>query len=88
MLLRFVIPLLAALGIYFLLAHPVHFGSTIWGKLAGLAQCLYFLVLLAPGQLAFLTKVLNLPLLITTLALLIAAPVAQIVVNIRESRKR
>ncbi|MHB8597312.1 MAG: CDP-alcohol phosphatidyltransferase family protein [Ktedonobacteraceae bacterium] len=83
MLLRFLIPLLAALGSYFLFAHPVRFGSTSWGKYAGLAQCLYFLVLLAPTQLAFITSYINLPLLIATLILLVVAPIAQIVANVR-----
>src|SRR5947207_10216372 len=75
MLLRFLIPFLAALASYFLFAHPVRFGSTIWGKYAGLAQSLYFFVLLVPTQLAFLTRWLQLPLLVVTLALLIVAPV-------------
>ena len=83
MLLRFLIPLLAALGSYFLFAHPVRFGSTIWGKYAGLAQCVYFFVLLAPPQLAFIARFINLPLLIVTLILLIVASVAQIVANVR-----
>ncbi len=83
MLLRFLIPLLAALGSYFLFAHPVRFGSTIWGKYAGLAQCLYFLVLLAPAQLTFIIRYINLPLLIATLILLVVAPVAQIIANVR-----
>jgi phosphatidylglycerophosphate synthase len=82
MLLRFCIPLLAALGSYFLFAHPVRFGSTFWGKYAGLAQCLYFLVLLAPPQLAFIARYINLPLLVVTLFLLIAAPIAQIIGNV------
>lgn len=82
MLLRFCIPLLTALGSYFLLAHPIRFGSTIWGKFAGLAQSLYFLMLLAPPQLALITHLVNLPLLLVTLILLIAAPVAQIVANV------
>ncbi len=81
MLARFLIPLLAALASYFLFARRVRFGSTLWGKLAGLAQCLYFFVLLAPAQLATITKLVNLPLLIVTLALLAAAPTAQIVEN-------
>ena len=85
MLLRFLIPLLAALASYFLFAHPVRFGSTIWGKYAGLAQGLYFFVLLVPAQLMFLTKWLNPPLLIAMLALLIAAPLAQIKANVQES---
>lgn len=54
MLLRFCVPLLAVLASYFLFAHPVRFGSTLWGKFAGLAQCLYFLVLLAPPRSHFL----------------------------------
>jgi phosphatidylglycerophosphate synthase len=82
MLLRFLLPLFAALVSYFLFAHPLHFGSTTWGKYAGLAQCLYFLVLLAPGQFALLTHVVNLPLLIATLFLLIVAPLAQIIENV------
>lgn len=83
MLLRFVIPLLIALLSYFALAHPIRFGSTSWGKYAGLAQCLYFLVLLAPAQLATCAHMLNLPLLSITICLLIAAPIAQIMVNLR-----
>ena len=83
MLLRFCIPLLAAIGSYFLFAQPVRFGSTLWGKYAGLAQCLYFCVLLAPPQLMFVTTYIKLPLLIVTLFLLIAAPIAQFVENMR-----
>jgi phosphatidylglycerophosphate synthase len=82
MLLRFLIPLFAALSSYFLLSHPLRFGSTTWGKYAGLAQCLYFLVLLAPGRFASLAHIVNLPLLITTLILLIVAPLVQIVQNV------
>ena len=86
MLLRFCIPLIAALASYFLFAHPVRFGSTVWGKYAGLAQCLYFLVLLAPPRLAPLVQLVNLPLLVATLILLVVAPLAQIVENVRISR--
>ena len=86
MLLRFCIPLIAALASYFLFAHPVRFGSTVWGKYAGLAQCLYFLVLLAPPRLAPIVQVVNLPLLVATLILLVIAPLAQIVENVRISR--
>lgn len=78
---RFLVPLLAALASYFLLARRVQFGSTRWGKLAGLAQCLYFGVLLAPIQLSGLKNVLNLPLLLITLALLVTAPTMQIIGN-------
>jgi len=85
MLLRFLIPLLAAFSSYFLFARTVRFGSTIWGKYAGLAQSLYLLVLLAPTQLAFITHYLNLPLLVVTLILLAVAPVAQIIANVRSS---
>lgn len=83
MLLRFLIPLVATLGSYFLFARTVHFGSTMLGKYAGLAQSLYFLVLLAPTQLAFISHCLTLPLLIATIILLIAAPIAQIIANVR-----
>ncbi len=83
MVLRFVLPLLAALTSYFLFAQPVRFGSTVWGKYAGLAQSLYFFVLLAPPSLTFLTHIVNMPLLVITIALLIIAPLAQIVANLR-----
>src|SRR5947209_9935242 len=86
MLLRFCVPFLAVLASYFLLVHPVRFGSTSWGKYAGLAQCLYFLVLLAPPQLAPVIQFANLPLLAVTVILLITAPLAQIVENVRAAR--
>jgi phosphatidylglycerophosphate synthase len=87
MLARFLLPLLAALASYFILAHPVRFGSTVWGKYAGLAQCLYFLVLLAPTQLDVITRLINLPLLLVMLVLMIAAPTAQIVTNVRQEKR-
>jgi phosphatidylglycerophosphate synthase len=77
-LLRFLIPLIAALSSYLLFARPVRFGSTIWGKFAGIALCLSYLVLLAPGELAYLTRLINLPLLVATLILLTIALFAQI----------
>ena len=83
LILRFFIPLMAALASYFMFAQPVRFGSTIWGKCAGLAQCLYFFVLLAPSQVMFITRVVNFPLLVATLILTFAAPIAQIWVNLR-----
>ncbi len=83
LILRFFVPLIAALTSYFLFAQPVRFGSTVWGKCAGVMQCLYFFLLLAPPQLAFVTQFATLPLLVATLALTVAAPIAQIVVNIR-----
>src|SRR2546430_3476452 len=86
MLLRFCVPLLAVLASYFLLAHPVRFGSTSWGKYAGLAQCLYFLVLLAPLQLAPIVQIANLPLLAVTVILLITAPLAQFIENVPERK--
>lgn len=83
MLLRFVIPLVAALLSYLAFARPVCFGSTLWGKYAGLAQCLYFLVLLAPTPVLPLAHLLNIPLLVITICLLIVAPIAQFMANIR-----
>jgi phosphatidylglycerophosphate synthase len=83
MLLRFVFPLMAALLSYFAFTCPVRFGSTLWGKYAGLAQCLYFLVLLAPPSLATFAHLLNTPLLSITICLLVIAPIAQVVANIR-----
>jgi phosphatidylglycerophosphate synthase len=83
MLMRFCLPLLAALASYFAFAHPLRFGSTAWGKCAGLAQCLYLLVLLAPPLPVPIKQVAGPPLLVATLVLLIAAPMAQIAANIR-----
>lgn len=83
MLLRFMIPLTAALLSYLAFAQPVRFGSTSWGKCAGLAQCLYFFVVLAPAQLAIFVHPLNIPLLSITICLLIMAPAAQIATNMR-----
>jgi len=85
MLLRFCMPLLAALVSYFLLARPIRFSSTRWGKYAGLAQCSYFLVLLAPPQLAVFTHPIAFPLLIIMISLLVVAPLAQIVTNVRSA---
>ena len=82
MLARFVLPLLAGLACYFVLTRPVRFSSTIVGKWAGLAQSLYFLLLLAPPTLLFLTRPLQLPLLIATVALMVLAPLAVIVTNV------
>src|SRR3989440_1184061 len=64
LLLRFCVPLSAVLASYFLFARQVRFGSTVWGKYAGLTQCLYFLVLLAPLQFAPIVQVVKLPLLV------------------------
>lgn len=82
MLLRFLLPLVAAILSYFVFAHPIRFGSTLWGKYAGLAQCLYFLGLLAPPALATIAHRLNVPLLCVTIVLLIVAPVAQFIANV------
>ena len=83
MLLRFLGPLFAVVGSYFLFARPIRFGSTVWGKYAGLAQCIYFLALLAPRQLEFITRFIDVPLLIVTLVLLFVAPVAQLTEHLR-----
>jgi phosphatidylglycerophosphate synthase len=88
LLLRFMIPLFAAIASYFLFAHPVRFGSTMWGKAAGLALCFYFLLLLLPGQLIILTRFFIRPLSIVALLLLAIAPLAQIARNIRDSKFR
>jgi phosphatidylglycerophosphate synthase len=85
-LLRFMLPLIAAIASYFLFAHPVQFGSTLWGKVAGLVLCFYFLLLLAPGQLIFLIRFFHRPLSIVTLLLLAIATLAQIARNIRYSK--
>ncbi len=83
LLLRFIIPLIAAIASYFLFAHPVRFGSKLWGRLAGIALCFYFLLLLVPGKFITQTDAFCLPLMIVTLILLALAPVAQIFRNVR-----
>ena len=83
MLLRFVLPLVVALLSYLAFAHPVCFGSTVWGKYAGLAQCLYFLVVLAPPALFTFAHLLNTPMLFITICLLVIAPAAQVASNVR-----
>ena len=88
LLLRFAIPLFAAVISYFFYTHPVQFGSTLWGKAAGLALCFYFLLLLAPEQLMLLTTFLHRPLLILTLLLLAIAPLAQISRNLKNRKFR
>jgi phosphatidylglycerophosphate synthase len=82
-LLRFCLPLLAALGSYFLLAQPVRIGSTQWGKWTGTAQGCYLLVLMLPRNLLEIRSLLQTPLLIATLILLIGAPIAQLLANRR-----
>lgn len=80
-LLRFCLPLLAAFGSYFLLAQPVRFGSTLWGKCAGVVQGCYLLVLMLPPNFQEVSYLLQTPLLIATLIFLIGAPVAQLIAN-------
>lgn len=82
MLLRFLLPLAAVLLSYLVFAHPVRFGSTLWGKSAGVALCCYFLLLLAPAPFSTFTHFVGIPLLIVTICLLVVAPVAQVVANI------
>jgi phosphatidylglycerophosphate synthase len=84
-LLRFCLPLLAALGSYFLLAQPVRISSTQWGKLTGVVQGCYLLVLMLPGNFQSINQILQTPLLIATLILLIGAPIAQLFANRRTS---
>jgi phosphatidylglycerophosphate synthase len=84
--LRFIVPLLAALLSYLAFASPVRFGSTVWGKYAGLAQCAYFLLLFMPTPLPPFVLLLKTPLLIILICLLIAALAAQIAANARVHR--
>ncbi|GER90650.1 hypothetical protein KDW_48120 [Dictyobacter vulcani] len=81
MLLRFLLPLLAALLSYLAFAQPLRFGSTRLGKYAGLAQCCYLLLLLAPPSFSTYMIFLHTPLLVITICLLITAPLAQVVAN-------
>ncbi|MBV9713592.1 MAG: CDP-alcohol phosphatidyltransferase family protein [Ktedonobacteraceae bacterium] len=83
MLLRFVVPLVAALLSYMALARPVRFGSTAWGKYAGLVQCCYFLLLLLPLPHFTFFPLLNGLLLIIMIGLLVIAPIAQLFANIK-----
>ncbi len=83
MLLRFVVPLVAALLSYMAFAHPVRFGSTVWGKSAGLLQCCYFLLVLVPLPHFAFFSLLNGLVLIVMLCLLVIAPAAQFFANTR-----
>jgi phosphatidylglycerophosphate synthase len=85
--LRFIVPLTAALLSYLAFAQPVRFGSTWWGKYAGLAQCLYFLIILTPEPLSAFAHLLTIPLLSITICLLVIAPAAQIAINRRAQKK-
>ena len=76
--LRFCIPLLATIGSYFFFAHPIRFGSTFWGKGAGIATYSYFFVLLISSFWHRLPSLFSQSLLLVTLVLLIGAPVAQL----------
>lgn len=82
-LLRFLVPLVAALLSYLAFASPVRFGSTAWGKYAGLAQYAYFLLVLIPAPLPTFVLLLKTPLLVVLIGLLILAPVAQVAANAR-----
>ncbi len=89
MLLRFLVPLGVALFSYLAFAHPVQFGSTWWGKGAGLVCYFYILALLAPPSLAAVSHVLNGPLLFLMICLFIIAPLAQLArVRTRVGEKR
>ncbi len=72
MVLRFLLPLIAALISYFLLTKVLTFGSTLVGKIAGFVQVLYLLSLLIP------IIWLQTPLLGLTILLLVLAPLAQL----------
>jgi phosphatidylglycerophosphate synthase len=85
LLLRYLVPVLGALGSYILFARPVRFGSTLVGKYAGILQSLYFFALLLPHNRLFLTQVIATPLLVLTLVLLAAAVCMQIIMNVRRS---
>jgi phosphatidylglycerophosphate synthase len=83
MLLRFIVPLLAALLSYMVFAHPLRFGSTVWGKYAGLVQGCYILLLFIPlPHFAFFSLLKGLVLLVM-ICLLVIAPAAQFLVNVR-----
>ena len=76
--LRFCIPLLAAIGSYFFFVHPIRFGSTFWGKGAGIATYSYLFVLLTSSFWHWLPSLFSRARLVVTLVLLIVAPVAQL----------
>ncbi|GAC1469947.1 MAG: hypothetical protein NVS2B12_34900 [Ktedonobacteraceae bacterium] len=86
-LLRFCLPLLAAVGSYFLFAQPVRLGSTLWGKCTGVVQSSYLIILMFPPNFHAITQSLQEPLLIATLLFLLGAPIALLAANVRE-RKR
>jgi phosphatidylglycerophosphate synthase len=79
--LRFLLPLLATVICYFIFARSILFGSTIWGKYAGIMLCLSFFVMLIPPHFTPITHMYGLPLLIITTVLLIIAPSIQLLKN-------
>ena len=79
--LRFLLPFLATVVCYFIFARSILFGSTLWGKYAGIALCMSFFFVLIPPQFTPITHIYALPLLIITTALLIIAPSIQIIKN-------
>ncbi len=83
MVLRFIVPLVVALLSYIAFARPVRFGSTAWGKYAGLVQCCYFLLLLVPLPHFTFFSLLNGLVLTIMLCLLVIAPAAQFFANVR-----
>jgi len=75
---RFLVPVLAAILAYFACARTIAFGSTIWGKTAGMA--LTALILTTLISTPWITPA-YLPLLVATAILLTIAPIAQLVAH-------
>jgi phosphatidylglycerophosphate synthase len=86
MLLRFAVPLVGALLSYFVAIRQIDFTHTLWGKVAGAAQAALLIALLAPKVFARMALPLYPPLLLLTLALLVAAPIVEIRKNVASWR--
>jgi phosphatidylglycerophosphate synthase len=85
---RFLLPVLAAIVSYFVFARTVAFGSTIWGKAAGMTLTALIICALirtptatgtSPLALNAIAAMAYLPLLVITAMLLVSAPASQLI---------
>jgi phosphatidylglycerophosphate synthase len=78
MLLRFAAPLMGAVLSYFVAIRQVDLTHTLLGRAAGVAQAALLITILAPPPIARALAPIHLPLLVSTLALLVLAPLIEI----------
>lgn len=86
MVLRFAVPLLAAVLSYFVAIRQVDLTHTVLGRSAGITQAALLITVLAPKAFAPIISLIYPPLLLLTVVLLMLAPVIQISKNISQVR--